>query len=171
MVDQLLARLKTGDLTGLQGTDLSIEVPVSVTLIQEVLDNRPAAGPLKELSIQLLNQNRAIISLAADAPVLGQIRRELSLQLSGEYKRASGGLIAFDIVDGLKMFDKPVINLLQGQVESRLPDGIEFNAKRVSIELPKLLNALGYGYLLGLLAGGKLETRNNQLVLFLHLKA
>lgn len=171
MLEQLLQRLQTGDLSGLEGTDLALEVPISVRLIQEVLDSRSADGPLEELSLELLNKNRAILSFAADAPVIGVVRRELSLELRGEYDQTTGGHIVFDIVDGLKLFDKPIINLLQGQVESKLPAGISLNAKQIAIQPAQLLNALGYGYLETVLTSGKLETRQNQLVVFLHLKA
>lgn len=171
MVEQLLQRLKDGDISGLAGTNLALELPISGQLFQQLMDARPAGGPIQRLNFRFLDGNRAIIDLAADAPVVGTINRELALVLHGEYDRQQGGLIYFDIVDGLKLFDKPVINLLQGAVEKKLPAGIELNSKRISIDFPRLLTDLGHGYLLGLIAGAKMETRADRLVLFLHFQA
>ena len=171
MIDELLQRLRNGHLADVQGTNLAIELPISVRLLQEVLDARPPGGPLKELSIRLLSKNRAILSIGAEAPFVGLVRRELSLHLSGAYDRNEGGLIILDIVDGLKLIDKPIISLLQSQVDSKLPAGVDLNAERIVIDPVKLIHGLGHGYLLQLLAGGKIETRSDQLIIFAHLKA
>lgn len=170
MLEQLLQRVKEGDLSGLDDTNLALELPVSESLFQEIMDARPPGGPLKKLGFQFLDNNRALVQLSARVPVLGVVSRTLALQVGGEYERGRAGLLRFEIVDGLKMLDKPIINLLQSQVEKRLPAGIDLNARIVTIDLPKLLNALGQKHLLGLIAGAKLGSRTNQLVIFLHLQ-
>lgn len=171
MVEQLLQRLKNGDTSGLAGTNAALELPVSGAFFQQLMDARPAGGPIRRLNFQFLEGNRALVDLAAEAPVIGTLSRQLALSLHGEYDRQSGGLIYFEIIDGLKLFDKPVINLLQGMVERKLPAGIDLSSKQIVIDFPRLLTGLGHAYLLGLIAGAKLETRADQLVLFLHFQA
>lgn len=170
MLQQLLQRIQQGDLSGLAGSNLALELPIAEALFQQLMDARPADSPLETLEFAFLEDNRALVHLAARVPVLGKVSRKLSLKIGGEYERSQSGLLHFEIVDGLKMLDKPIISLLQNQVEKRLPAGIDLNARIITIDLPKLLRALGQEHLLGLIAGAKLGCRQEKLLLYLHLQ-
>lgn len=170
MIEKLLARLKAGDYSGLRGTDLAISLPVSARLINELLAARPA-GPVQHLHLQLLSENRAILQLGIDAPVIGLTQRELALRIRGDITPGSADWLHLDIEDGLRLFDKPIINLAQGLIEERLPKGVDLNSKRLSIHFSQLMHSLGYGYLLPILAAARLESKSNALVINLHLKA
>ncbi|MEL6274600.1 MAG: hypothetical protein AAFU03_05835, partial [Bacteroidota bacterium] len=76
----------------------------------------------------------------------------------------------FDIVDGLRFFDKPLINLGKGIIAEKLPGGVELSSERLSIHFSQLVNSLGYGYLVPIIAAARLGSERDTLIFNLHLK-
>lgn len=166
----LLQRLRSGDLSGLTGTDLALELPLSERLVNAALDQRPADGPLQRLSLSFLTNEVASLTLAARLPVIGTVERRIDLHPRGEYQRGTGGLLYLEMTGGLKRVDRALLKLLGGFVEKQLPPGIDLDAERVTVDLPELLRGQGQDALLPALAAAKLGVRPGQLIVFLHLK-
>jgi hypothetical protein len=170
MIERLLQRLQAGDLSGLSGTDLLVRLPISQKLLNTALAARPAS-PVQDIRLELLADNRALLHLEVEAPIVGRTRRELHLRINGDLRPGERDTLDFDIIDGLKLFDKPIIQFARGVIEQQLPAGIELNSKRLRIHFSRLVTALGYGYVLPLINAARLESYPEQLQLLLHLKA
>ncbi len=155
----------------LNGTDLQITLPLTRALLNEVLAARPANNPVQELYLDPEENNRFRVHLAANAPVLGTVSRRITLVPGPTVTFPDQPWLTFSIVDGLKFLDKPLINLLQGQVEARLPRGIDINSKFIRIHLPALLTHLGYQQLVPLIHQLRITSEANRLLLNLHLRA
>ncbi len=155
----------------LEGTDLQITLPLTRALLNEVLAARPAHTPVKELYLDPEENNRFRVHLAANAPVLGTVSRRITLVPGPAVTFPAQPWLTFSIVDGLKFLDKPLINLLQGQVEARLPSGIVINSKFIRIHLPALMTYLGYQQLVPLLHSLRVSSEANRLLLHVHLRA
>jgi len=169
MVKQILQRLKAGDFSGLSGTDIAISLPISGSFVQTILTEQ-VKDPLKGLSLRLMAEDRCILNLAVDAPVVGLTQRELALEIHGDIIPGQQDWLHFDIVDGLKFFDKPLINLGKGMIAEKLPGGVELSSKRLSIHFSQLFGSLGFGYLLPAIAAARLNSERETLILHLHLK-
>lgn len=157
--------------THLAGTDVRITLPVSRTLLNEVLAARPAGTPVKELMLDPDDGNLAHLHLEIKAPVIGTIRRRLTLRPGGPVSFPDQPWLQIDITDGFRMLDKPVIRLLQSQVADKLPKGVEVTSSHLRLHVPALMTAAGYQALVPLIKRLQLESKANQLVLTLHLLA
>lgn len=157
--------------THLAGTDARITLPVSRTLLNEILAARPAGTPVKELMLDPDEGNLAHLHLEVKAPVIGTIKRRLTLQPGGPVSFPDQPWLQIDITDGFRMLDKPVIRLLQSQVADKLPKGVEVTSNYLRFHVPALMTAAGYQALVPLIKRLQLESKANQLVLTLHLLA
>ncbi|MCP9236596.1 hypothetical protein [Lewinella sp. JB7] len=155
----------------LAGTDLSLTLPLTRALLNEVLAARPAGTPIRELYVDPEANNRCRVHLAADAPVIGTVSRQLMLVPGAAVTFPDQPWLRFDIESGLKFLDKPLINLVQGQIESRLPRGVDVSSDYVRIHMPALLTHLGYQQLVPLIHQLRISSEANRLLLHLHLKA
>lgn len=79
--------------------------------------------------------------------------------------------LEFRIEEGLGFLDRSLISVLQGQIERRLPRGIELTSKNLRIHVPGLLTHLGYQRLVPLIQSLEVKSEANRLLLNLHLKA
>ena len=165
---QLLNRLRHEQLADLAGTDLTIILPISEGLLQEILDARPPNTPVKELNVQLLNKNEAILQLAVDAPVVGMTRRTLRLDLRGTVEPNRQDWLHFDITDGLRFFDKPLLGIIGKLLADKLPGGVKLDSDTLSIHLGEMMDKAGLGYVYPAVASANLESRKGQLVVNLH---
>ena len=165
---QLLTRLKENQLADLAGTNLAISLPVSEGLLQEVLDARPPDTPVKELKVQLLADNSAVLQLAVDAPVVGITRRTLRLTLRGTVESGRQDWLHFDITDGLRFLDKPLLGIVGKLLADKLPGGVKLDSDTLSIHLGEMLNKAGLGYIYPAVSAARLESRQGQLVINLH---
>ena len=170
MLTPLLNRLRSGDTTGLAGTDLLIRLPIRQRLINAVLAEQTPA-PVRELRLELLADNFARLHLEVDAPIVGLTRRELTLRIQGDLRPGQQDILDFDILDGLQFFDKPIIKLAQGMLAEKLPAGVELSSKRLRIHFSRLVAELGHGYVLPLLHALRIESHPDRLQLLLHVQA
>lgn len=155
----------------LAGTDLRVVLPLSRTLLNEVLDARPADTPVQELMLDPDDGNLAHLHLQVKAPVVGTVRRKLTLRPGGPVSFPDQPWLHIDITDGFRMLDKPVIKLMQRQIAEKLPKSIELTADHLRLHVPAVLTAAGYQSLVPLVKRLQLQSRANQLVLTLHLLA
>ncbi|MBB4078731.1 hypothetical protein GGR28_001344 [Lewinella aquimaris] len=155
----------------LADTDLKITLPLTRALLNEVLAARPAGTPIRELYIDPEAGNRFRVHLSANAPVIGTVSRQLMLVPGPAVSFPDQPWLSFDIVSGLKFLDKPLINLVQGQIESRLPKGVDVSSSYVRIHVPALMTHLGYQQLVPLINKLQVTSEANRLILSLHLNA
>lgn len=155
----------------LAGTDLRIVLPLSRTILNEVLAARPANTPVKELMLDPDDGNLVHLHLEVKAPVIGSVRRRLTLRPGGPVSFPDQPWLHIDISEGFRMLDKPIIKLMQGQIAERLPKSLELTSNHLRLHIPALLTAMGYQPLVPLVKRLQLESRANKLVLTLHLLA
>lgn len=157
--------------TDLAGTDLRITLPVSRTLLNEILAARPAGTPVRQLLLDPDEGNLAQLHLEVKAPVVGTVRRKLTLRPGGPVSFPHQPWLRVDITDGFRLFDKPVIHLIRGQLADKLPQGVELTANYLRLHVPALLTAAGYQAVVPLIKRLQLEAKANRLVLTLHFLA
>lgn len=153
------------------GTDLRITLPLTRTLLNEVLAARPSGTPIQELYVDPEGGNRFRVHLSANAPVIGRVSRRITLAPGPAVRFPEQPWFHLSIVDGLKFLDKPLINLVQGQIERRLPRGVDVSSSYLRIHVPALLTHLGYQQFVPLIQHLELVSAPNRLVLQLHLQA
>lgn len=115
--------------------------------------------------------NLAHLHLEVKAPVIGSVRRRLTLRPAGAVSFPDQPWLQIDITDGFRLLDKPIISLMQGQITEKLPRGIELTSGYLRLHVPALLTAAGYQALVPLIKRLQLTSKANQLVLTLHLLA
>jgi hypothetical protein len=165
LVDSVLAN----PAAALGGTDLSITLPLSRILINKVLSARPAGTPIQEIYLEPLPSNYFRVNLSAMAPVIGIVTRHILLAPGPAVSFPDQPWLRFDIVKGLKFLDKPLINLVRGQLEARLPRGVRVSSDHLHLHVPALLTSLGYQSLVPLLHRLQITSEADRLVLHLHL--
>ena len=153
------------------GTDLRITIPLTRALLNQVLAARPGGTPISELHLDPEAGNKFRVHLAANAPILGRVARRITLVPGPPVSFPEQPWLQFAITDGLKFLDKPLINLVQGLVESRLPRGVDINSSLIRIHVPALLTHLGYRQFVPLLHRVHLTSQSNRLLLDIHLLA
>ncbi len=153
------------------GTDLRITLPLTRALLNEILAARPANTPVRELLIDPNSRNRFRLYLKAQAPVVGVISRQILIAPGMPVTFPDQPWLRFNIEEGLGFLDRSLISVLQGQIESKLPQGIELTSKYLRIHVPALLNHLGYQQLVPLIHYLEVRSDANLLTLDLHLKA
>jgi hypothetical protein len=169
--NDLLATITNDPQAALSGTDLQFTLPLTRTLLNEVLAARPRNTPISELYIDPDAGNRFRIHLSANAPVVGSVSRRITFVPGPAVHLPGQPWLQFAITDGLKFFDKPLINVLRGQIEARLPKGIELSSSLLRIHVPALITKAGYRNLLPLIKNIQLRSEANRLVLTGHLNA
>lgn len=155
----------------LAGTDLRVHLPIGRALLNEILAARPADTPVEELYADPDEDNRLHLHLTATAPVVGRVRRRITFVPGPAVSFPDQPWLHLSIADGFKFFDKPLIGLMQGQIEQRLPEGVEFTAQHLRLHLPALLRRAGYQALVPLIHRLQLRSEPNQLILDLIIKA
>ena len=155
----------------LGGTDLRITLPLTRALLNEVLAARPAETPVRELLVDPNSRNRFRVFLKAQAPVVGTISRQILLAPGMPVTFPDQPWLRFNIEEGLGFLDRSLISVLQGQIESRLPRGVELTSKYLRIHVPALLTHLGYQQLVPLIQLLAVRSDANLMTIELHLKA
>ncbi len=170
--EHFLQHLQNNGPAALAGTDLHFDLHLGTELLN-VLIAPPATAPIDDLRLRLTDDGRAVVFLAAGVPIIGVQTRQIEFYLTdATYSRdEKDEWLRFHIASGLKIFDKPLINLLRGQIEKNLPAGIQLTTSELSLHVPRLLKGLGYGHLLPILAGIELTAHTDKLSLQLHLQA
>ncbi len=153
----------------LAGTDLRIRLPLDRTLLNKLLEQRPADGPLDQLYLDPDPGNQVHVHIAVDAPIIGTVERRITLMPGAAVSFPDQPWLQFDIVSGLKFLDKPLIKLLSGQLEARLPKGVELTTSYLRFHLPALLTAAGRQALVPLIRELRVTSEDNKLVLDLRL--
>ena len=155
----------------LGGTDLRITLPLTRALLNEVLAARPPDTPVRELLSDPNSRNRFRVFLKAQAPVVGTISRQILFAPGMPVTFPDQPWLRFNIEEGLGFLDRSLISVLQGQIERRLPRGIELTSKYLRIHVPALLNHLGYQQLVPLIQLLEVRSEANLMTLNLYLKA
>ena len=155
----------------LAGTNLEITLPLTRSLLNEVLAARPANTPVRELLIDPDARNRFRVFLTANAPVVGSISRKIMFAPQLPVTFPDQPWLRFDIIEGLGFLDRSLISALQGVIESKLPKGVELTSKYLRLHVPALLNHLGYQQLVPLIRHLEVRSEPNRLLLLLHLQA
>lgn len=153
----------------LGGTDIRIELPLGRPLLNEVLAARPANTPVEELLIDPEADNTVNLHLAVKAPVIGRVKRRITLRPGGAVVFPQQAWLHFDITDGFRFMDKPIIKMMQGQIAEKLPKGIELSADYLRFHVPALITAAGYQKLVPMIKELQLRSEANRLVIDLHL--
>ena len=169
--DSALATLLSAPATALSGTDISITLPLTRVLLNEILAARPANIPVRELLIDPNDRNRFRVHLRADAPVVGSVSRQILFAPGMPVSFPDQPYLDFRIEDGLGFLDRGLISMLQGTIEKKLPRGVELSSQRLRIHVPALLTHLGYQQLAPLIQQLEVRSEANLLILNLHLKA
>ena len=169
--ESALETLLSAPATALAGTDISILLPLSRVLLNEILAARPANIPVRELLIDPNDRNRFRVHLRADAPVVGSVSRQILFAPGMPVSFPDQPWLDFRIEDGLGFLDRSLISMLQGTIEKKLPRGVELSSQRLRIHVPALLTHLGYQQLAPLIQSLEVRSEANRLILNLHLKA
>lgn len=155
----------------LSGTDVKLEMPLGRPLLNEILGARPADTPVEELLVDPEAGNLINVHLEVQAPVIGSVRRRITLRPRGIVAFPDQPWLHLDITDGFRFMDKPIIKLMQGQIAEKLPRGIELTADHLRLHLPALITAAGYQKLVPMIKHLQLSSQPNQLLVRLHLSA
>ena len=155
----------------LAGTDARLTLALSRTLINEILAARPPDTPVEELFIDPDAANFFNLHLRVKAPVIGSVRRKLTIQPGPPVSFPEQPWLQFNITDGFKLLDKPIIKVMQGTIADRLPRGVELTSSYLRLHVPALLTAAGYQQLVPLLEELRLSSSEDVLNLLIHLRA
>jgi len=119
----------------LVGTNLELSLPLSRTLLNEILAARPADIPVKELLLDPESGNLFNVHLEVKAPVLGSVKRRISFRPGPTVSFPDQPWLHLEITDGFRLFDKPIIKLMQSQIAERLPRGIELTSNHLRLHV------------------------------------
>lgn len=155
----------------LAGTDLNVRLPLGQGLLNTVLDARPEDVPVEHLSLEPLGHNQFILNLEVQAPVVGRVRRAITFSSTGTVSFPDQPWLHLDIVDGFKLFDKPILKLLHGQLAERLPKGVELTTDYLRVHVPALLTAADQQGLVPLIHQLALRSEPQRLIVSLQIKA
>lgn len=155
----------------LSGTDVRLTIPISRRLINEVLDARPPNTPVQQLMLDPEDGNLAHLHLAVKAPVVGDVKRRLTLRPGGPVSFPDHPWLKVDIVDGFRLLDKPIIKLMQRQIDERLPRSLQITSSYLRLHVPALLRTLELEALIPMIKHLQLHSRSNQIVLLVHIVA
>jgi hypothetical protein len=149
----------------LGGTNVSISLPLSRTLLNEILAARPADVPVQELLLDPEAGNLVHLHLEVKAPVIGNVRRRITFRPGPAVSFPGQPWLHLDITDGFRLLDKPIIKLMQSQIAERLPRGIELTSNYLRLHVPALLTSAGYQQLVPLMKSLRLRSEANRLVI------
>lgn len=157
--------------TALAGTDLRIHLPLDRALVNKLLAERPSGTPVRELYLDPDPNGQLHVHIGIDVPVVGRQERRLTLVPGPAVRFPEQPWLEFAITDGFRFLDKPLIGLLRGQLEKRLPRGVEFSADALRLHVPALLTGAGRQELSPLIQELRVTSADNRLVLDLHLSS
>jgi len=153
------------------GTDATLDLCLDRALLNEVLAARPANTPVEELLLDPEAGNLVHLHLKVQAPVIGHVRRQITLRPGPAVTFPEQPWLRLDITAGFKLFDKPIIKLMQGQIAEKLPRGIELTSDHLRLHVPALLTSAGYQKLVPLIKELRLTSEANRLVVRLRVVA
>lgn len=153
------------------GTDATLDLNLDRILLNEILAARPADTPVEELLLDPEAGNLVNLHLQVQAPVIGNVRRRITLRPGPAVSFPDQPWLQFDITAGFKLFDKPIIKLMQSQIADKLPKGIELTSNRLRLHVPALLTSAGYQKLVPLIKELQLTSVANRLVVRLRVVA
>lgn len=168
---QPLATILENPAAHIGGTDATIDLNLNRTLLNEILAARPADTPVEELLLDPEAGNQVNLHLQVQAPVIGNVRRRITLQPGPAVSFPDQPWLQLNITAGFKLFDKPIIKLMQGQIADKLPRGIELTSDHLRLHIPALLTSAGYQKLVPLIKQLQLTSEANRLVLRLRIVA
>lgn len=168
---QPLATILENPAAYIGGTDATIDLNLGRTLLNEVLAARPANTPVEELLLDPEAGNLVNLHLQVQAPVVGNVRRRITLRPGPAVSFPDQPWLQLDITDGFKLFDKPIIKLMQGQIADKLPKGIKLTSNHLRLHVPALLTSAGYQKLVPLIKELRLTSEANRLVIRLRVVA
>lgn len=169
ILPQPLATILEDPAAHIGGTDATLELCLDRTLLNEILAARPANTPVEELMLDPEPGNLVNLHLQVHAPVVGNVRRRITLQPGPAVTFPDQPWLQLNIISGFKLFDKPIIKLMQGQIADKLPRGIELTSNHLRLHIPALLTAAGYQKLVPLIKELRLTSQANRLVVRLHI--
>lgn len=137
MIQAVLNKLLAGDLSGLEGSHFQIDLPLKQRFVNQLLQQRPPS-PLETLEIQALDGNQCWLYLAARLPAVGRQERKLRLALQAHYQAGQQEWLHFDILEGLKLLDKPLLSVANRLLNEKIPQGVALSSQRLSLHLPSL---------------------------------
>ena len=166
-IDNLLAEPQRH----LAGTDARLTLPLTRSLLNEILAARPADTPVEELYVDPEPGNLFNLHLEVKAPVVGRVRRKITFRPGPPVRFPDQPWLQLTFTDGFRLLDKPLIRLMQGQIADRLPRGVELTSKYLRLHVPALLTAAGYQPLVPLIRELRLVSEEDRLVLGVHVRA
>ncbi|TXF83694.1 hypothetical protein FUA23_21470 [Neolewinella aurantiaca] len=153
------------------GTDATIDLNLGRAFLNEILAARPPDTPVEELLLDPEAGNLVNLHLQVQAPVVGNVRRKITLRPGPAVSFPDQPWLQFDITDGFKLFDKPIIKLMQRQIADKLPRGVELTSDHLRLHVPALLTSAGHQKLVPLIKELRLTSQPNQLVVRLRISA
>lgn len=168
MIQAVLNKLLAGDLSGLSGSNLQIDLPMKQRLVNQLLQERPKS-PLETLEIEALANDQLWLQLAANLPAVGLQERKLRLQLQAHYQAGQNEWLHFDILEGLKFFDKPLISVANRLLIEQIPQGVALSSQRLSLHLPSLARMAKKEALLPHLQSLHIKSQAGQIHFALHI--
>ncbi len=166
MIQAVVNKLLAGDTQGLAGSQLTLDIPVEEGFINNLFALRPVS-PLERLAVEALANDQLFLHLAANLPALGRQERKLRLQMRAAYVSGQQEWLHFDILEGLKLLDKPLIAISQSLLSEKIPKGMQLNSKLLSLHLPSLVAQAGKGQLLPFIRQLQLQSEAGKLRLLL----
>lgn len=151
------------------GTNATLDLNLSRPLLNEILAARPADTPVEELLLDPEAGNLINLHLQVQAPVIGSVRRQITLRPGPAVSFPDQPWLQFKITAGFKLLDKPIIKLMQSQIAEKLPTGIELTSDHLRLHIPALLTSAGYQKVVPLIKELRLTSQANRLVLRLRI--
>ena len=161
--------LQTAPATHLAGTDLRVHLVLGRNLLNILLAQRPSDTPVRELFVDPDPDNQLHVQLAAVVPVIGRVSRRLTLVPGPAVELPGQPWLHFQITDGFRFLDKPLIGLMEGQIRDRLPAGVELTSNYLRLDVGELLRAGGKEAYASSIRGLQLSRHDDELHLDLHL--
>lgn len=166
MIQAVLNQLLSGNTQGLAGSQLTLDIPLKEDFVNDLLAQRPAS-PLATLTVEALANDQLLLYLAAILPAVGRQERKLRLQMRANYVPEQQEWLHFDILEGLRLLDKPLIAIGQSILSEKIPTGVQLNSKLLSLHLPSLLARAGKTPILALIRQLQLKSEAGKLRLLL----
>ena len=170
-IPQPLATILDNPAAHIGGTDATLDLVLDRTLLNEMLAARPANTPVEELLLDPEAGNLVNLHLQVQAPVVGNVRRKITLRPGAAVSFPDQPWLQLDITAGFRLFDKPIIKLMQRQIADKLPKGVELTSSHLRLHIPALLTSAGYQKIVPLIKELRLISLANRLVVRLRVVA
>jgi hypothetical protein len=165
ILPQPLATILENPEAHIGGTDVTFDLNLGQAFLNKVLAARPADTPVEELLLDPEAGNLVNLHLQVQAPVIGNVRRRITLQPGPAVSFPDQPWLQFNITAGFKLLDKPIIKLMQSQIADKLPKGVELTSDHLRLHVPALLTSAGYQKLVPLIKELQLTSEANRLVI------